>query len=202
MDKLSNTLFSLLFYLLTSSALAQEGKIPTDSLSINNLEEVVITATRTERNREDIPMPVKVLSQEVISNTGLRRADELLNEQTGITTITDQSGFQGIQMQGINSEYIMILIDNVPVVGRQSGNLDLSRLALGNIERIEIIKGPSSSLYGSEALGGVINIITQKASKSKLNFGVDAAFGSFETSDLNLSAKQNFILCLFKQTKF
>lgn len=191
MDKLSNTLFSLLFYLLTSSALAQEGKIPTDSLSINNLEEVVITATRTERNREDIPMPVKVLSQEVISNTGLRRADELLNEQTGITTITDQSGFQGIQMQGINSEYIMILIDNVPVVGRQSGNLDLSRLALGNIERIEIIKGPSSSLYGSEALGGVINIITQKASKSKLNFGVDAAFGSFETSDLNLSAKQN-----------
>jgi outer membrane receptor for ferrienterochelin and colicins len=179
---------------------AQETKPVADSLSIYDLDEVVITATRTQRSKKDIPMPVKVLSQEVISNTGLRRADEILNEQTGITTITDQSGFQGIQMQGINSEYIMILIDNVPVVGRQSGNLDLSRLALGNIERIEIIKGPSSSLYGSEALGGVINIITQKASNSELNFGVDAAFGSFETSDLNLSAKQkikNFSYSVF-----
>lgn len=190
MDKLSILVTILLSYMLMNTGLAQEGKPIADSLSINDLEEVVITATRSERNRQDIPMPVKVLSQEVISNTGLRRADELLNEQTGITTITDQSGFQGIQMQGINSEYIMILIDNVPVVGRQSGNLDLSRLALGNIERIEIIKGPSSSLYGSEALGGVINIITQKPSDSELSLGVDAAFGSFETSDFNLSAKQ------------
>jgi len=169
---------------------SQESKPKTDSLSYYDLEEVVITATRTERKLQDIPMPLKVLSQEVISNTGLRRADEILNEQTGITTITDQSGFKGIQMQGVNSEYIMILIDNVPVVGRQSGNLDLSRLALGNIERVEIIKGPSSSLYGSEALGGVINIITQKATDRDLSLGIDAAFGSFETSDFNLSTKQ------------
>ncbi|NBC56861.1 MAG: TonB-dependent receptor [Bacteroidetes bacterium] len=169
---------------------SQEHKLETDSLAYYDLKEVVITATRSERKRQDIPMPVKVLSQDVISNTGLRRADEILNEQTGITTITDQSGFKGIQMQGINSEYIMILIDNVPVVGRQSGNLDLSRLALGNIERVEIIKGPSSSLYGSEALGGVINIITQKPKSKDLKLDVDAAFGSFETSDFNLSTQQ------------
>ncbi|SDG46568.1 TonB-dependent receptor plug domain-containing protein [Psychroflexus sediminis] len=191
MDKLSVNILWILLFSLVYTGFTQETKQTTeDSLSYFDLEEVVITATRSERKRQDIPMPVTVLSREVISNTGLRRADELLNEQTGITSITDQSGFKGIQMQGINSEYIMILIDNVPVVGRQSGNLDLSRLALGNIERIEIIKGPSSSLYGSEALGGVINIITQKPSDRELDLGVDAAFGSFETSDFNLSAKQ------------
>jgi len=147
MDKLSFYILILSVFSLINRSFSQESKPKTDSLSYYDLEEVVITATRTERKLQDIPMPLKVLSQEVISNTGLRRADEILNEQTGITTITDQSGFKGIQMQGVNSEYIMILIDNVPVVGRQSGNLDLSRLALGNIERVEIIKGPSSSLY-------------------------------------------------------
>ena len=190
MKKLVNNIINILLLFVLNNAIAQNDKSIGDSLSVNNLKEVIITATRTERNRKDIPMPVKILNQDAISNTGLRRADEILNEQTGITTITDQSGFKGIQMQGINSEYIMILIDNVPVIGRQSGNLDMSRLALGNIERIEIIKGPSSSLYGSEALGGVINIITQKPSVNEFNLDVDAAYGSFQTSDFNLSAQQ------------
>ncbi|TKS57273.1 TonB-dependent receptor [Mesohalobacter halotolerans] len=190
MNKLSVFISIIVMTFWVKQGISQENKPETDSLAYYDLKEVVITATRSERKRQDIPMPVKVLSQDVISNTGLRRADEILNEQTGIITITDQSGFKGIQMQGINSEYIMILIDNVPVVGRQSGNLDLSRLALGNIERVEIIKGPSSSLYGSEALGGVINIITQKPKSNDLKLGVDAAFGSFETSDFNLSTQQ------------
>ena len=69
-------------------------------------------------------------------------------------------------MQGISSDYIQILIDGVPIIGRRSGNFDLSRITLGNVKQIEIVKGPSSSLYGSEALGGVINIITEE-SKSR-----------------------------------
>lgn len=190
MNKLSVKICGFLLCAFIYEGVSQEATPKTDSLSYYDLDEVIVTATRSERKRKDIPMPVKILSREVLSNTGLRRADEVLSEQTGITTITDQSGFRGIQMQGINSEYIMILIDNVPVVGRQSGNLDLSRLALGNIERIEIIKGPSSSLYGSEALGGVINIITQKPSNPEFNLTADVAYGSFETSDVNVSAKQ------------
>jgi len=190
MDKLSIKMCGFFLCSLIYKGFSQEAAPKTDSLSYYDLDEVIVTATRTERKRKDIPMPVKILSRELLSNTGLRRTDEILNEQTGITTITDQSGFRGIQMQGINSEYIMILIDNVPVVGRQSGNLDLSRLALGNIERIEIIKGPSSSLYGSEALGGVINIITQKPSGPEFNLTADVAYGSFETADVNVTAKQ------------
>ena len=79
-------------------------------------------------------------------------------------------GLEGIQIQGISSDYIQILIDGVPSIGRLSGNLSLDRFTLLNIERIEIIKGPSSSLYGSAALGGVINIITKKSFNSLPDF--------------------------------
>ena len=65
-------------------------------------------------------------------------------------------------MQGISSDYITILIDGVPLIGRSSGNFDLSRIAVNNIKQIEVVKGPSSSLFGSDALGGVINIVTNK----------------------------------------
>ena len=65
-------------------------------------------------------------------------------------------------MQGLDAAYTVILIDGMPVIGRSFGTLDLNRISLSNIERIEIIKGASSSLYGSHALGGVINLITEQ----------------------------------------
>ena len=93
-------------------------------------------------------------------------------------------------MQGVSSQYIKVLIDGLPIVGRSSGNLDLSRLAIGNIKKIEIVKGPSSSLYGSDALGGVINIITEKPKESKLNGDVNASFGTFNKAETNISFNQ------------
>ena len=68
-------------------------------------------------------------------------------------------------MQGMTGEYTLILINGEPLVGRTAGTLDLSRITVNNIKRIEIIKGPSSSLYGSDALAGVVNIITETATK-------------------------------------
>lgn len=68
----------------------------------------------------------------------------------------------GVQMNGLGPDYTMILIDGQPMVGRVAGVLDLSRVSVGNIERVEIVKGPMSSMYGSEALAGVINIITKR----------------------------------------
>ncbi len=66
----------------------------------------------------------------------------------------------GVQMNGLGPDYTMILIDGQPMVGRVAGVLDLDRVSVGNIERIEVVKGPMSSMFGSEALAGVINIIT------------------------------------------
>jgi len=163
-----------------------------DSTQINNLDEVILTATRTERQLSSLPLPVTLISKKKILQSGTIRLDEILSEQTGIITVADESGFEGVQIQGISSDYILILIDGVPLVGRSAGNFDLSRLTVGNIKQIEVVKGPSSSLYGSEALGGVINIITEKPKSEELQGNVSYRLGSFVQQDVNLDIKQRF----------
>lgn len=124
------------------------------------LHEVVVTATRTSRGLADIPVPVTVITHDQIARTGTNRISELLAEFTGLQVVPDHG--QGLQLQGLSSEYIMILVDGEPLIGRTAGTLDLSRIPVNNIERIEILKGPASALYGSEAMAGVVNIITRR----------------------------------------
>ncbi|PKG41399.1 TonB-dependent receptor plug domain-containing protein [Psychroflexus sp. MES1-P1E] len=163
-----------------------------DSTKVNKLEEIILTATRTERQLSSLPLPVTLISKKKILQSGTIRLNEILNEQTGIITVSDESGFEGVQIQGIASDYILILIDGVPLVGRSAGNFDLSRLTVGNIKHIEVVKGPSSSLYGSEALGGVINIITEKPKSEELQGNVSYRIGSFTQQDINMDIKQRF----------
>jgi outer membrane receptor for ferrienterochelin and colicins len=165
----------------------QDKTVKKDSLKATALDEVVVTATRTIRQLSSLPMPVTLISKKQIQNAGSTRLRDILLEQTGINFVTDQSGFTGVQLQGLSAEYTMILIDGVPLVGRSSGNLDLNRITLNNIKQIEIVKGPSSSLYGSEALGGVINIITVKPKKNALkgDVGYFARVGARKELDLN-----------------
>ena len=163
-----------------------------DTTKFNQLDEVILTATRTERQLSSLPMPVTLVSKKTINQSGSVRLDEILREQTGIVTVTDESGFEGVQMQGVASDYILILIDGVPLVGRSAGNFDLSRLTVGNIKQIEVVKGPSSSLYGSEALGGVINIITEKPSQQDLEGSASFRIGRFSQQDINLELNQAF----------
>lgn len=127
-----------------------------------NLQEVVVAATRTERSVEDLPMPVTVLNTEKIQETGGMRLSEILREQTGLQIASDHGA--GLQMQGLDSDYILILLDGEPLIGRTAGTFDLDRISVSNIERIEILRGPSSALYGSEAMAGVVNIITKNNS--------------------------------------
>ena len=99
-------------------------------------------------------------------------------------------GGEGVQIQGIASDYVLVLIDGVPVVGRSSGNLDLSRFAIGNIKQIEVVKGPSSALFGSEALGGVINIITERPKTDKITGQVTHRAASFNNQNTTISLNQ------------
>ena len=101
-------------------------------------------------------------------------------------SLTITSGFgTGIQLQGLNPDYTIILINGEPLVGRTAGVLDLNRIALGNIKKIEIVKGPSSSLYGSEAMAGVINIITDNTVSTPLQASL--RYGSYNTKDVNIN---------------
>lgn len=145
--------------------------------------EIVVTATRTERKLSNVAVPVSIISQKRIQQNGSLRLNDILQEQPGIY-LTNGFG-TGVQMQGLNPDYTLILLDGEPMVGRTAGVLDLNRITVGNIKQIEIVKGPSSSLYGSEALAGVINIITDKPKKS--TFNASARYGSYNTGDFNLS---------------
>lgn len=136
-----------------------------------DLQEIVVAATRTERSVEQLPMPVTVLNSEKIKETGGIRLSEILREQTGLQITSDHGS--GLQMQGLDSDYILILLDGEPMIGRTAGTFDLDRISVSNIDRIEILRGPSSAIYGSEAMGGVINIITKSGTiNSTLDLGL------------------------------
>lgn len=190
---LNNKYFCIYFILFFGSLLsAQDTRaVKKDTASIESLDEVLITATRTLRQLSAIPLPAQIITKKEIRRINSLRLSDILEEQTGLITVPDFGGGEGIQLQGLDSQYILILIDGVPIVGRSAGTLDLNRISVGNIKQIEIIKGASSSLYGNEALGGVINIITEIPEKG---FSGDTNYrgGTFNTHDsgVNLNYKK------------
>ncbi|GHN02935.1 TonB-dependent receptor [Cytophagales bacterium WSM2-2] len=168
--------------LLFSQALS--AQIKKDSSTLHQLDEIVVTATRNERSLATLPVPVTLVTQAQIKTMGSLRLTDVLNEQTGLVSVPQVSGFgNGLQLQGFDPDYTLILIDGEPLVGRTSGSLDLSRVTVGNIKQIEIVKGPSSSLYGSDALAGVVNIITERPQGIRSN--VYTRYGSNNTLDLS-----------------
>ena len=170
---------ALVILLFTLQCFAQEA--PGDSIPSYELEPVVITATRTMKDLVDVPVPVTVISAKELQTRGALRLTDALIEVTGLTVNHDHGA--GIQVQGFDADYTLILLDGEPVIGRTAGTLDLERLTVVGIERIEIVHGPSSSLYGSEALAGVINIITRKAD-APLATSLNSRYGTHNTVDV------------------
>ena len=186
MKKKKHLKLSILFVLIGMVFSHAQIKLK-DTVIEQKLDEIIVSATRTYRQLSSLPLPAQIVSQKELKQSNRIRLNNILNEQTGLITVQNFIGGEGIQMQGLDSEYTLVLIDGVPLVGRSAGTLDISRVALGNIKQIEIVKGASSSLYGSEALGGVINIITEnpqnKGFKGELNYN----YGTFNTHDTNLN---------------
>lgn len=193
LNKNNIVIFFLIFF--NSLSYSQEDMVFTqDSTKTQNLVEVVVSATRTARQLSSLPLPVQLISKKEIQSVNSLRLSDILNEQTGLITVPDFGGGEGIQLQGLDSQYTLILIDGVPLIGRSAGTLDISRVTVGNIKQIEIVKGASSSLYGSDALGGVINIITEQP-KYGLNGALNSRIGSHNTYDtsFNLGYKKEKI---------
>lgn len=151
---------------------------------------VVVTATRSRRDLEEVPEPIAVISDKEIQTSGNTKLSEILAEQTGLTLTSDHG--TGIQVQGFSSDYTKIMIDGQPLVGRTAGTLNLDRISVGNVQQVEMIKGPSSALWGSDALAGVINIITQKGQRP-FELGINSRYATNNTLDLglNIAARKN-----------
>jgi outer membrane receptor for ferrienterochelin and colicins len=173
----------LFYFLLLSpiSILAQVKRV-SDTLQMQG-DSVVVTANRSERKLSNVTVPVSIINAKQIQEMGAIRLTDVLKEQPGLTLT---SGFgAGVQLQGLNPDYTIILINGEPLVGRTAGVLDLNRIALGNIKKIEIVKGPSSSLYGSEAMAGVINIITDAVNAIPLQASL--RYGTYQTIDAGVN---------------
>ena len=127
------------------------------------LDAVVVTAARREQRLKDVVVPTEVIGRAEIARTGATDVAALLQQFTGLQVDGGVGGGQGVQLQGMDSRRVLVLVDGQPIIGRVNGDFDLSRLPLAGVERIEIVKGPQGTLYGSEALGGVVNIITRQA---------------------------------------
>jgi outer membrane receptor for ferrienterochelin and colicins len=142
---------------------------PADTLEVRlagaalSLDQVVVTAARREQRLGDAVVTTEVVGRREIEQSGATDLAAVLTEQTGVQLQGGHPSGTGVMLQGIGAERVLVLLDGQPLVGRLSGNFDLSRIPTGMIERVEVVKGPQSTLYGSEAMGGVVNIVTRSA---------------------------------------
>lgn len=130
------------------------------------LDPIVVTGTRTEHRLSDSPVEVQLITAADIARSGARDVAELL-EREGSVHVTRAAG-RGttIQIQGLSSEHVLILLNGRRLIGRINGAIDLTRIRVAEIERVEIVRGATSALYGSDALGGVVNIITRRGAEA------------------------------------
>ena len=171
----------LLFLLLVWLTPTGQGWGESGTETPIEIEPVVVTATKTAQRLKDTPVTTLLITRDEIEASGAENIGEVLEHQAGIVVHRDGHG-DGVQLQGLGSEYVLILMDGEPQVGRIAGKLDLARIAVENVERIEIVKGASASLFGNAALGGVINVITRKAT-SPFSVQVSQSFEQNSTFD-------------------
>jgi len=146
-----------------------------DETEIYEMEDVVVTATRTETEILDVPLHITVITNDVIQASGAKNVAEILALQSGITLqdYGPEGAQQNISIRGSGSNGVLVLINGVRLNDSRSGGMDLSLIPLNSIEKIEIVRGGTSALYGADAVGGIINIITKKRNKRKLEINLE-----------------------------
>lgn len=175
---------------ITDIFLLSDHRQYTLRLESNELKNVVITGQYAPSSTAGSVYDVKVLNSEVIKQKGAVNLQDALSNELNISQSTDPVFGSGISINGISGEGVKIMIDGVPVVGRLEGKLDLSQINLNNIERVEMVEGPLSVIYGTDALGGVINLISKNVQKEKVKV---FAKGYYETvGQYNVDAGVSF----------
>ncbi len=133
------------------------------------LETFVVTAQYEKTKPENSTHKIRVIDQEKINSLAAVNLKDVLSNEINIRISQDNILGSNMSIQGVSGQNIKILIDGVPVIGRLGGNIDISQINLNNVERIEIIEGPLSVNYGTDALAGTVNIITKKTFDNKIN---------------------------------
>jgi vitamin B12 transporter len=157
---------------------------PTPAADSLTLPDTVVTATRTEVAKNRLAAAATVYTRKDIERLQVKTLPELLRGSTGVD-ITQQGGYgqlSSVFMRGTNSDHVLVLIDGIKFGSVTAGTSPFEFIPIDQVERVEIIRGPQSSLYGSEAIGGVIQIFTRKGTQEKKpSVTLDAGGGSYDT---------------------
>ena len=128
---------------------------------------MLVTATSRGKALQEVTVPVEIVEREAIEMSGADNVAGLLEDVTGLAVHSSLYGYlgspSGVMIQGIDPSRVLVLMDGKRLIGGPGGMIDLSRLPVAHVERIEVVKGPHSALYGSEAMGGVVHILTRNA---------------------------------------
>ena len=160
-----STLLTMVLGLVFIKADAQQ---PADSIQNKLLNDAVVTGQYGETSLQQSVYKVKTIDNKRIQQQGAVSLKDVLANELNIRVNQDPSLGSSVNIQGVTGQSIKILIDGVPVIGREGGNIDLTQINLANVERIEIVEGPMSVNFGTDALGGVINVIMKKPLKKQL----------------------------------
>ncbi len=177
---------------------------PLVSVSLN-IQDVVVTGQYSPNSIQKSVYEVKVISAEELKSKGANNLREALQNKLNIDLGQDAVFGSSLGINGISGEGVKIMVDGIPIVGRLDGKLDLSQINLNNIDHIEIVEGPLSVIYGTEAMGGVINIITKNFQAEKVNLNLKGYYETvgqynielntgfaFKKSQIYLSGGRNF----------
>ncbi len=149
--------------------------------AIFNMNEVVVTAQYKPQRVDKSIYKVKVIGAKQIDQKGANNLSELFSDELSIRVNQDGALGSSMSIRGLSGEHVKFLIDGVPVIGRMNGNIDLGQLNLNNVDHVEIIEGPMSVVYGSNALAGVVNIITKENKNTPFTATADAYVESVGT---------------------
>lgn len=177
--------------LLLFIPLASLAQVVPDTLQaeedITHLHEVVITGTRTPKLLKDSPVITRVITAGDIRKLNPGNFQSLLEAELPGLEFTSNAHVPNISLQGLDGNYVLFLLDGERIAGETRNNIDYDLLNPNNIERVEIVKGALSTLYGSNAMGGVINIITKKNTQP-LHLNLNARTGTFSEQQYALNA--------------
>lgn len=170
--------------LLTAALTAvTDGGLETPDAGVvdENAPTVVVTASRGAQRRSDSTTPTEVITRRQVLEVGARDVGEALQARPGIEVYPNVGGL-GVRMQGLGPEYSLLLVDGQRATGRINGAVDVSRYSVEDLEQLEVVKGPASVMWGSDALAGVIHLVTRRPQKP-FGFGVLASYGVFNQLD-------------------
>ncbi len=171
------------------------------------LQEIVTTGQFAPQSLQNSVFPVQIINEERIITQAASNLRDLLMTQLNMRISQDNILGSSISINGISGNNVKIMVDGVPIIGRLQGNIDLSQINMKNVKKVEIIEGPMSTIYGTDALGGVINLITEDPDNCRrleingggyyesvylANFDLGARFNLFEKHNFIVSGARNF----------